>query len=478
MRTRFLVYALFLLFALPGSMRAEEIASGYDVGFDFAEVNDAGDTIYYLFPDEYHTNPACSSVLIGEMANKETPFITDSLVIPNRVKHNGIEYVVTGMVFCSFLHIPNHVQSITLPASFVDLDTTMAVSGFAYSSFQSIYCDESNPSFESIKGILYSKDKCALVAYPPQRKDSIVIVDDGIKHLGYNVFNCSPFIKKIILPNSLRTIGYRAFFTLDSLRELTLQDSVQVIGKGAFTKTPLVKLTMGSQISEVDYTFLSRGVEHPVNDSIAVYCHTLIPPKVNFRESTSTTFVDNEYIHLFVPRAALTAYQRAAGWKDCASILPIEPPIVVGKDEAEVSWVQNFSATGYVWTLYMDEAKTKRFMSLTFDANGHLTRIDINSNSAPERMMPLDDEEEEKRFAEYYSFTITGLSPQTQYFYTRQSLKGTEVIDEETGSFTTDSPSNLHDINANGLTNKILHEGHLLINHNGHLHTATGARVK
>ena len=87
---------------------------------------------------------------------------------------------------------------------------------------------------------------------------------------------------------------------------------------------------------------------------------------------------------------------------------------------------------------YLDEAKTQRFMSMTFDAIGHLTNIDFGSNLAPKRAPALyNGEDEENRYVEYYSFTITGLSPDTKYYYTRQSLNGTEVIDEESGSFTT-----------------------------------------
>ena len=438
---------------------------------DFEEPNVYGDTIYYFYAEEIGS----ANVLVGEMADATTPFVTDSLVVPSHVTHNEKDHVVIGMVPTAFRRIPNHVKSLTLPETFETFGESSMI-GVAYSSFQNIYVEETNPHYASTNGILYSKDIGTLVAYPAGRIDTMVIVQEGISNIEKNAFGCNPNIKTIILPNTLKNVGDRTFFHLSSLQEILFQDSVEYIGASAFSGSLLQKLTLGTGIQKVHYAFLNRGAS-PSN--IDVFCYTLVPPKVELSTTTDrTTFVSNEYIHLFVPRAALTAYQRAAGWKDCASILPIEPPIVVGKDEAEVSWVQNFSATGYVWTLYTDEAKTKRFMSLTFDANGHLTRIDINSNSAPERMMPLDDEEEEKRFAEYYSFTITGLSPQTQYFYTRQSLKGTEIIDEETGSFTTDSPSNLHDINTNGLTNKILYDGHLLINHNGHLHTATGARVK
>ena len=154
---------------------------------------------------------------------------------------------------------------------------------------------------------------------------------------------------------------------------------------------------------------------------------------------------------------------------------------MTGVDTASVSWVQNFSATGYVWTLYTDEAKTQRFMSLTFDANGHLTHIDINSSHMPERMPALynEDGEEEKRFAEYYSFTISGLSPETRYYYTRQSMNGTTVIDEETGSFKTlsNDPTGIKNNGFSSEPQKIIKDGRVLIR-NGKTYTATGAEIK
>ena len=175
---------------------------------------------------------------------------------------------------------------------------------------------------------------------------------------------------------------------------------------------------------------------------MTLICHAIIPPAIylsSFVESRPNVITFHDSIYLYVPRRSVNLYQQAIGWKDCASILPIEPPIVTGVETASVSWVQNFSATGYVWTLYTDEARTQRFMSLTFDANGHLTHIDLNSGHMPARMPALyhEDGEGEKRFAEHYSFTISGLSPDTKYYYTRQSMNGTEVIDEETGSFKT-----------------------------------------
>lgn len=117
-----------------------------------------------------------------------------------------------------------------------------------------------------------------------------------------------------------------------------------------------------------------------------------------------------------------------------------------------------------------------------FDANGHLTHIDINSGHLPARMPALyneDGEEEEKRFAEYYSFTISGLSPDTRYYYTRQSFNGTEVIDEETGSFETQSnePTGLNGCDSiTPAPHKFLENGQMLIRSGNATYNVQGKR--
>lgn len=409
----------------------------------------------------------------GNAPGEQTPnypnLHIDTLNIPEKVVYDNHEYKVTSIesLACGFLE---DIKVVSIPASVAKIYNREGWwnNAFTWNKLQAIKVHPQNPNFCDKEGVLYTKDKKRLIAYPTSNSKDTFIIDEGVEELASTSFFVVDYIKYLELPLSLRKICRNAIGS-DIIKHVVVKDNVDTLSTGAIYSWGLSHLTLGKGLKYVGNDFVDT-------DSILdIYCRAETPPAFMGGDHLSTNVLENGTLH--VPLQSVQRYRETQGWSQFAHISPIEPPIVVGKDEAEVSWVQNFSATGYVWTLYTDEAKTKRFMSLTFDANGHLTRIDINSNSAPERMMPLDDEEE-KRFAEYYSFTITGLSPQTQYFYTRQSLKGTEVIDEETGSFTTDSPSNLHDINANGLTNKILHEGHLLINHNGHLHTATGARVK
>ncbi|MBQ7697371.1 MAG: hypothetical protein IJT35_02175 [Paludibacteraceae bacterium] len=154
---------------------------------------------------------------------------------------------------------------------------------------------------------------------------------------------------------------------------------------------------------------------------------------------------------------------------------------MTGVDNAEVSWVQNFSATGYVWTLYLDEAQTQPYLQLTFDKGGHLTNIDLNRPNAPQLPAEEGDKQEDKRYAEYYSFTITGLDANTKYYYTRQSLAGERVIDEETGSFETlpdGAPTGINPLLFEPQPQKTFENGMLRIRKNGNTYNVNGTKVE
>ena len=263
-----------------------------------------------------------------------------------------------------------------------------------------------------------------------------------------------------------------AMLDMNSLRQIILKDSIRSLDNMCIGGENLSNVIIGKELVEID----ANSIQY-YNQPINLYLYALNPPQI----INGSPNANNYIVH--VPSKSISAYQQAEGWKEFGTILPIEPPIVTGVDTASVSWVQNFSATGYVWTLYTDEAKTQRFMSLTFDANGHLTHIDINSGHMPERMPALyqEDGEEEKQFAEYYSFTISGLSPDTKYYYTRQSLKGTEVIDEEVGTFETqsDGEEGLEQNSGNSSEpQKIIKDGQVLIRSGNATYNVEGTSIR
>ena len=356
-------------------------------------------------------------------------FTCDTIRVQGQVEYNGNTYIVRGIGQKAFKG--THCRYVYFPSSYYQ--GGYSITGFTSGSdIEGIIVDENHPYYSTIDGILCSKTGKTLIHYPSAKPDESYMLPEGIDSIGPMSLYENRALRILEMPLTLKSVRFNAFAT-EFLEEVICKDSLEEIEGGVFTNLPnLRRIVLGNSLKQFHCGSLAHF------QPITIECRTTLPPSCMI----DTFVLGSKYVGsslLYVPRKSVNLYQQAEGWKLFGNILPIEPPIVTGVDTAEVSWVQNFSATGYVWTLYTDEAKTQRFMSLTFDANGHLTHIDINSGHLPARMPALYSEngEEERRFAEYYSFTISGLSPDTRYYYTRQSLNGTEIIDEETGSFET-----------------------------------------
>lgn len=467
-------------------MCTPKIYAGY-ARVDFKVVNIFGDTIPYLFTDGEE-----GMVTVSSMDNEEW-YKTDSLVIPEKVTYQGHEYVVSKAASLAFAASPSHVKSIVLPKSYSGVDMATDLVGrflgvsnpFCNSAFEKIIVAEDNPYYKSEDGVLYSKGGNIIVAFPREKNVENVELGEGISELGDGVFCSNPYVKSVILPNTLKIVPSASFLNLASLEELILKDSVETIQVASFGGA-VPRIILGKGVKNVSKDF----VISPYN-SFDLLCYAQEPPEIMSSNLHSNIFLYGDSITLFVPRKSLDAYRQADGWKNCASILPIEPPIVVGADETTVSWVQNFSATEYVWTLYSDEQQTNMVMELTFDRRGYLTDIVIGnlapSNeheaNAPMLRMSAEDNDDERRFAEYYSFTIRSLTPNTTYYYTRQALAGEEVIDEEQGSFTTlnDTATDYEQYSTSETSvgsTKVMNDGRIEIRSHEKVYTVQGVKIE
>ena len=416
----------------------------------------------------------------------------DTLYVPETATYQEKEYKVTQIGKWGAFNYINSLTTIYLPKTLELIGDSMIYSEYAEDggsiadmhgkdvstafinspNLCSIHVNNENPYYTSVDGVLYTKDLKTLIAYPEGKTNDTLTIVNGCEHIGRFAVYENLHVKVIDFPNSLKSIGVQAFLKMtNTIRSVFIRDSVEVIGYRAFRtriSTPFDTLHIGECIKRFNPTALPAAKN--------TYCYMKEPT------ANAPLRISADYVVLYVPRQSLLAYQQHPEWGQCQHILPIEPPIVTGVDTASVSWVQNFSATGYVWTLYLDEAKTQRFMSLTFDANGHLTHIDLNSGHMPERMPALynEDGEEEKRFAEYYSFTISGLSPDTKYYYTRQSLAGEEVIDEEVGTFETlgDGTHGLDEYeNTLSAPKKFIEDGQVLIRSGNATYNVGGSNI-
>ena len=456
--------------------------------YDFKVANDDGCEIAY----NINSDGTTISVTYTDIGTKRrlsnyADFLCDTMRIPEHVIYDNRQYTVTGLDSMCFRYINQNIHTLELPATIdsivfyeeVGIDHYADASAFYGNSFRSIIMAENNPKYTTEAGILYTKDKSVLLAYPAGNLRDSVYIKEGVVMLGHGALVWARNIRYLELPLSLKELGEESLSEEDSLVHLIIKDSVERIGDWALGCKRLTHLTLGSGVKSVGVDFFVPL--HRLN--VDIYSRAINPPLI-YNLKSNTPFLSSCHVdrtNIYVPAQSLNAYRQADGWNRFTNILPIEPPIVTGLDNVQVSWVQNFSATGYVWTLYTDEAHTQRYMTLTFDANGHLTGIDLAGNQAPARVPALneDNEEEATQFAEYYSFTITGLSANTTYYFVRQSLNGTDVIDEENGTFATQSSATAIDnINNASAPIKVISNGSIFIKQGNKTYTIQGQEVK
>ena len=411
----------------------------------------------------------------------------DTLSLPSIISHNGKDYTVTEIDYDAFYHVST-IKKVIIPAS---VNTLCGIgfppffsyhaNPFMFSSIEEIEIDDKNPNYVSYKGLVFSKNMRVFHSCPPCYKKDTLTLPEGLQHLGPFSLSNLTHVKTIVLPLTLKYVHNVAFYDSESVQHIVFQDSVKSITQNNFAHFPnLSDVTFGAML---DTIMLNELFWQPMTMHIRTknvpYSGFSIPE--SYKNDVPNQKENMDASVLYVPRSSITLYNQAPGWRLFGKILPIEPPIVSGVNEAEVSWVQNFSATGYVWTLYLDEAQTQPYLQLTFDKDGHLTNIDLNRPNAPQLPAEEGDKQEDKRYAEYYSFTITGLDANTKYYYTRQSLAGEKVIDEETGSFETlpdGAPTGINPLLFEPSPQKTFENGRLIINHNGNKYNVSGAKAE
>lgn len=452
--------SIFLLIMLVCVMSAQAVEY-------FRATNAEGVELRYriINTEEVAVAPDASTNSWGPTVVNYPDFKGDSIRIDETISSNNQTYTIIQIDHMAFANLTT-LKKVILPSTISSINPE----GLSYyTSVEKVFIDPANPYFTVIDDVVYSKDMKSLVFYPPYKKDSIFVVPEGPSVIRADAIHAN-LLQDLTLPLTLKELEDYAISSI-SLKRVVLQDSVTYLDYGGISGINLEEIIFGNQLQKLIEQLWAR------RKPVAVTCRTVTPPELSL--TSSSKYIGESVLR--VPMQSVAAYQQAEGWKLFGSIVSIEPPVVSGIDNVQVSWVQNFSATGYVWTLYLDEAHTQRFMTLTFDANGHLTGIDLAGNQAPARVPAIYEEAEDEptQFAEYYSFTITGLSANTTYYFVRQSLNGTDVIDEENGTFATQSSATaIENINNASAPTKVFSNGSVFIKQGDKTYTLHGQEVK
>ncbi|GHT51672.1 hypothetical protein AGMMS49982_09730 [Bacteroidia bacterium] len=179
-----------------------------------------------------------------------------SVTIPNSV--TAIDY--SAFYGCSGLTsvtIPNSVTAIGLDAFYgcsglTSVTIPNSVTDIGYSAFYgcsgltAINVDDANATYSSVDGVVFNKNKTALVMYPKGKQGAYTILNSVTAIGDYAFVGCSGLTGALTIPNSVTAIGNYAFFGCSGLTgALTIPNSVTAIGNTAFYGcTGIKKLTI------------------------------------------------------------------------------------------------------------------------------------------------------------------------------------------------------------------------------------------
>jgi hypothetical protein len=147
--------------------------------------------------------------------------------------------------------------------------------------------------YASEDGVLFTKDKTALIAYPGG-KGGNYMVPDGVKSIREHAFYYCPTLYSVIISNSVESIGASAFYNSTGLASVTIGSSVTSIERSAFY-----------------YCYALTSV---VN---------LNPTPQNITAPNNIFSSNVSQITLYVPAGSVSAYKAAAGWNDVKAIYAI-----------------------------------------------------------------------------------------------------------------------------------------------------------
>lgn len=224
-----------------------------------------------------------SSGSITEYLGNKKDVVIPKRIGLTRVKHIG-EHAFANNKNIEHINIPEGIISIETSAfnSCKNLEEINFPSSLNYfreytfdnTSLKNIVVSAGNKYFSSIDGVLFNKDKTAIILYPNKREDKSYIVPNNTEIITKEAFSNSHNLEHINIPETVNFIDSNAFYNCynlkdieiprvekiqqstfegcSSLKEISIPYGVQTICDQAFNGCKaLIKITIPESVTEI-----------------------------------------------------------------------------------------------------------------------------------------------------------------------------------------------------------------------------------
>jgi len=243
------------------------------------------------------------------------------------------------------LYLERHISRVnpftSLPLKSITVGKTISSFNHLFhlwSPITEVLVSEQSPYFTSVDGVLYSRDKKAIVWYPRGKENESYSIQKGTTEIGAYSFALCRNITSIVLPEGVEVIRNDAF-AASALSSIVIPDDVKEIESYAFGESSISSITLGEGVTSIgkDAFTLCFALKE-------IKVKALTPPGCEL-PTTPGDDVDKNTCVLYVPSGTLSAYRSAPYWKDFKNILESEDGNSINNDSYSETKVYAYSGS-------------------------------------------------------------------------------------------------------------------------------------
>jgi len=288
-------------------------------------------------------------------------FDKDNITIPDN--YEGLP--VTKVSFEGLFNASDHyyfedIRYISVPYTVTELEVKYLG---RFSNLEKFVVNSKNEVYSAVDGVIFSKDKKAIIAYPAGRSGSFYDVSETVERIEDFAFSGSKYLKSVIIPETVTEIGTSAFSGCSSLLEMRIPDAVKEISSGMF-----------AGCNELESFYLPNAITS-IGSGAFISCHSLesidIPPTVS--EIGSAAFMyDRNLREVYLPPELKII--DSAVFNECTNLQKIEIP----KKVTEIRDAAFYNCENLTYVTFHDSLKS--IGSASFLNCGNLKLVEFPSS--------------------------------------------------------------------------------------------------